>query len=191
MDGLIRSSSARRGRGGVARAALVAVFAVVALVAAPGTASAAGTVTPILDCYQQHSDGSWTVVVGYVNSTGSTQRIPYGYRNAAYPSKFQSVPPTTFKPGTQHGVFTVQVTLSDLYANARWELDGHVLNYLAAGTASSVCPPSAALPADGNGTGPVIALAIAGVVGGIAVQRVRRRAQATADVPAAAERDDA
>jgi hypothetical protein len=66
MDGLPRSSTARRLRAGAGRAAPVAVTAPVGIVASPGTASATGTgtVEPVLDCHEEAADGSRTVVVG-------------------------------------------------------------------------------------------------------------------------------
>jgi hypothetical protein len=187
MDGLPRSSTARRLRRRARRAALIAVIALIGLVASPGAASASGTrtVKPVLNCYKEAADGSWTVVVGYVNSSRKTVDIPRGPDNQAYPSKFASLPPTSFEPGTVNGVFTARVTSSDLHAGARWVLDGYTLDYRAAASSSQVCPASTELPEEGNGTGPAIGLAVAGVVGAVLVHRARKRA------PAAEERDDA
>ena len=187
MDG--RSSMLRRARTGLARATLVAVIALVGLFASPGMASAAATYTvkPVLNCYKENSDGSWTVVVGYVNSSRKTVGIPRGPDNQAYPSKFATLPPTSFKPGTVNGAFTAKVSVSDLYSGARWVLDGYTLDYRAAAGSSAVCPSSTELPEEGNGTGPAIGLAAAGVVGAVLVHRANRRARALA----AASRDDA
>lgn len=175
MHGLPRSSTARRLRARTGRAALVAVIALVGLVASPGLASATGThtVKPVLDCYKENADHSWIVVVGYVNSSRKTVDIPRGPANQAYPSKFASLPPTSFKPGTVRGAFTAVVSLSDLYAGARWVLDGYTLDYRAAATSSQVCPSSTELPAQGNGSGPAIGLAVAAVVGAVLVRRSR------------------
>ena len=181
MDGLPRSSTARRLRARASRGALVAVLALIGLVASPGLASATGgtyTVKPILNCYQENADDSWTVVVGYVNSSRKTVDIPRGPLNQAHPSTFASLPPTSFKPGTVNGAFTAKVSLADLYAGARWVLDGYTLDYRAAAHSSQVCPSSTELPEEGNGTGPAIGLAVAGVVGAVGVQRARRRAPA-------------
>jgi hypothetical protein len=152
----------------------------VASAADTGTSTATGTVKPILDCYKDNGDGSWTAVIGYVNSSGGTRKIPYGSLNMGYPAKFQGLQPTTFKNGTQHGVFVARITASDLWSNARWELDGSVLNYQASFTSSATCPSSTQMPADGNGAGPVIALAVAGAAGAVVVHRVRRRTAAEA-----------
>jgi hypothetical protein len=104
MDGLLRSSRARRLRARASRAAPVVGIAPVGLVASPGTASAADTCT---------------------------------------------------------------------------------LDHRAAASASRVCPASTDLPEEGNGTGPAIGLAAAGVVGAVLVHRARKR------TPTPAGRDDA
>ena len=180
MDGLPRSSTARRLRARAGHAALVAVIGLVGLVALPGTASATGThtVEPVLNCYRENPDGSWTVVVGYVNGSRTTVDIPRGPRNQAFTSTFASLPPTSFRPGTVNGAFTAVVGLADLYAGARWVLDGYTLDYRAAASSSQVCPSSAELPAQGNGLGPAIGLAAAGVVGAVCVLRIRARGTA-------------
>lgn len=180
MDGLSRSSTARRLRARATRAALVAVIALIGLVAVPGVASAAATYTvkPVLNCYKENPDRSWTVVVGYVNSSRTTVSIARGGDNQAFPSKFATLPPTSFKPGTVNGAFTAKVSVSDLYAGARWVLDGYTLDYRAAAGSSSVCPSSTELPAQGNGLGPAIGLAAAGVVGAVWVLRARARGTA-------------
>ena len=57
----------------------ILTLAILALTATfAGTASAAGRVTPILDCYVKNSDGSWTAVFGYDNTTGAEVTIPIG-----------------------------------------------------------------------------------------------------------------
>ena len=176
MPGPPRSSTARRLRARASRGALVAVLALIGLVASPGLASATGgtyTVKPVLNCYQENADDSWTVVVGYVNSSRRTVDIPRGPLNQAYPSKFASLPPTSFRPGTVNGAFTAKVSLADLYAGARWVLDGYTLDYRAAASSSRTCPSSTELPAQGNGLGPAIGLAVAGVVGAVLVRRAR------------------
>ena len=182
MHGPPRSSTARRLHARASRGALVAVLALIGLAASPGMASAAATYTvkPVLNCYKENADDSWTVVVDYVNSSRKTVNIPRGADNQAYPSKFASLPPTSFKPGTVNGAFTAVVSLSDLYAGARWVLDGYTLDYRAAAYSSQVCPSSTELPEEGNGTGPAIGLAVAGVVGAVLVRRARKRALAVA-----------
>ena len=175
MDG--RSSGVRRLHARVARAALVAVIALVGLLALPATASAKGTVVPLLDCVVTNRDGSWTAVFGYRNTSSSTVTIPVGARNKVTPATYGAPQPTTFRPGTHHGTFTVPVTRG---GGPMWHLDG--TNLAARVGSARACPPSTELPEEGNGTGPAIALTAAGLVGGVMVHRANRRARALAAV---------
>jgi hypothetical protein len=168
--------SSRHARGLLLRAALVAVVAVVALVAAPGAASARGTVVPLLDCVVTNEDGSWTAVFGYRNTASSPVSIPTGPRNKVTPATVGSPQPTTFQPGTHRGAFTVPVARG---AGPMWHLDG--TNLAARLGTATACPSSTQMPAEGNGTGTAIALVAAGLVGTVAVQRVRRRVPAGRD----------
>jgi hypothetical protein len=62
-----------------------------------------------------------------------------------------------------------------------WWLDGEFVYWGWAWThdgSAATCPSSTELPEEGNGTGPAIALVAAGLVGGVVVQRARRRALA-------------
>ena len=177
MDDGNGSSTARRGRRGASCAALVAVIALVGLFALPGTASAAWKVEPMLDCHVANADGSRTLVLGYTTNTWGVWRVPHGKKNALSPSRIQGVQPTEFS-GTVHGAFTIRVTAAELSSGARWELEGYVLDFAAAVGSTSPCPSSTELPEEGNGTGPAIALAAAGVVGGVMVHRANRRARA-------------
>jgi hypothetical protein len=195
MDGLSRSSSARRRAGGLARAALVALIATVGLVAVPGTASAAGgdgSITPLLDCLRQNGDGTVTAILGYTNSARNAETIPVGTWNKISPTNYNGPQPTTFASGTKHGAYTVTMTRSEYSGGPSWFLDGKFA-FFGSSWASGVptCPSSTELPEDGNGTGPAIALAFAGVVGAVAVRRVRRRADVEAADSAGAGRDDA
>ena len=166
-------TSWRHTRGLLVRAVLVAVVAVGALVAAPGAASARGTVVPLLDCVLTNGDGSWTAVFGYENTSSSPVRIPTGARNKVTPVTHGTPQPTTFQPGTHRGAFTVTVPRG---AGPMWHLDGTNLT-ARLGTAPA-CPPSTQMPAEGNGTGTAIALVAAGLVGAVCVHRARRRAPA-------------
>jgi hypothetical protein len=157
-----------------ARLAAVAALAAVSLLAVPGTASAYGSVTPLLDCVSQNSNGSFTAVLGYSNTTGRSQTIAYGYNNVITPSKYDRVQPTTFKSGTYHGVFTITVSASDVWSSPGWTLNGDRLDaYDAYGV--SACPPGTQMPSVGNGAGAAIGLLAAGLVGAFMVRRYRRR----------------
>ncbi|WP_222265557.1 hypothetical protein [Modestobacter marinus] len=195
MDGPRRSSRQRRGRARLARAALVAVLALVGLLAVPGTASAApgdGTITPVLDCLRQNPDGTYTAVLGYTNSARSTEPIPVGTWNTISPAKYNGGQPTSFVSGTRHGAFSVTLTKSEYMGGPSWYLDGKFVFFGWAWTNGvTTCPPSTELPEEGNGTGPAIAVAVAGLVGAFAVHRARRRALAGVGAPVRDGGDDA
>jgi hypothetical protein len=191
MNGLNRSTSARRGRGHLPAASVVAVVAAVGLLAAPGTASAAptaastGPVTPLLDCVIKHQNTSgWTAVLGYANSSKGPVSYAVGPDNVLTPAQRNGEQPTRFQAGSHPGDFTVEFQTGN---SVTWTVAGQSVT---ATMYSKTCPSSTELPEDGNGTGPAIALVAAGVVGAVAVQRVRRRASAAAGVPAGAGRDD-
>jgi hypothetical protein len=159
-----------------ARLTAVAGLVALSLLAAPGTASAYGSVTPLLDCVSQNSNGSFTAVLGYRNTTGRSQTIPYGYNNVITPSRYDRVQPTTFKSGTYHGVFTITVSASDVWSSPAWTLSGDRLDaYDAYG--ASACPPGTQMPSVGNGAGAAIGLLAAGAVGAVLIRRHVRRAR--------------
>lgn len=172
------------------RGALPVVVALAALSMTPGEASASsgyGSVTPVLDCVQQNSNGSYTAVVGYSSSYSTTKTIPHGYHNYISPSKYDGPQPTTFKPGTQHGVFALTVSNYDaLYSNPTWYVDGNTLSGWGASLSAS-CPLPTQLPAVGNDTGAGIALLVAGALGVLVVVRLRRRALSALTAPAVSE----
>ncbi len=169
-----RSSTVRQLRSRATRAALVALIVLAGLLALPGTASAKGTVVPLLDCVVANRDGSWTAVFGYQNTASSPVRIPRGPRNKVTLATVGSPQPTTFQPGTHRGAFTVTVPRG---AGPMWHLDG--TNLAARLGTAKACPSSTQMPVEGNGTGAAIALVAAGLVGTVAVQRARRRGGAT------------
>jgi hypothetical protein len=188
MDRPSRSSTARRGSARALHLSLAVGVAAVGLVAVPATASAspAGTVTPVLDCYVDNRDGSWTAVFGYRNTTATPVTIPVGPDNKVTPTTYGTPQPTTFQPGLHHGVFSVTVTRG---AGPMWHLDQD--NLAARRKSASACPSSTELPSEGNGTGPAIALAVAGAVGAVALHRARRRTRTATGLPSPVERDDA
>jgi hypothetical protein len=173
---MVNRGRPQRRRWIAARLAAVGALVAVALLAAPGAASAGtnGTVSPLLDCVTQNSNGSYTAVMGYSNTARNTEHIAYGYNNVISPSTYDRRQPTSFKSGTHHGVFTVTLTASDIWSNPTWTLDGHRLDYTAAYNATS-CPPGTQMPSVGNGAGAAIGLLVAGLVGAFVVRRYRRR----------------
>jgi hypothetical protein len=177
-----RANAGRRARRLAVRVALAAGMVTLSLFGAPGQASAAGTLTPLLDCIVQNSNGTVTAVLGFSNTTGHTVNIKYGDNNVITPSTFDRTQPTHFKAGTRHGVFSVTLTYNDFWSSPSWRLNGHTLDYYDAGHAVT-CPPGTTMPATGNGTGPALALVAAGVVGMLFVRRDVRRARAAASTP--------
>ena len=183
-----RSSTVRRVRARLTRltrAALVAVIALVGLLAAPGAASAApsatatGFVKPVLECIRKNTDGTYTAILGHTNSSKSTIRVPVGTWNTIAPAKANGAQPTSFRPGTVRGAYAVTMTQSEYMGGAYWYLDGSFAYFGWAWTMNGpFCPPSTELPEEGNGTGPAIGLAAAGVVGAVLVHRARKRALA-------------
>ncbi|MCZ2827646.1 hypothetical protein O2W14_02195 [Modestobacter sp. VKM Ac-2986] len=153
---------------------LAGLVAAVALLLGPGTAQAAGTVTPTASCYQPNSDGSVSVLLGYVNNTGVTQTIPYGPGNVISPSRYDRAQPTSFAPGSHPGAFAVTVPASDAWGGS-WTLDGVTLS-----NASVVgqCPAGTSLPADGNGLGMTMVMVGSGLVAAVALVVSRRRGRA-------------
>jgi MYXO-CTERM domain-containing protein len=156
----------RRSRVAAAVLGLVLALAPTAAGAAPGTnRSAPPDVVPLLDCTITHPDGSWTAVFGYDNRTGARVEIPVGPANQVTPSGYGRPQPTTFQPGVRRAVFSVTVTSG---GGPMWHLGR---TNLAARKGTTVCPPSTQMPADGNGTGIVVALVLAGAVGAVVLRR--------------------
>lgn len=170
----VNSSPALR-RVGARVAAGAAAAGLVVLVTPTAASAAVGTATPLLDCYTQNSDGSYTAVLGYSSTYSTTQSIPLGTRNTFSPATYNRSQPTSFQAGTHHAAFTLRVAPADIAGGVTWTLDGHTLDYAAAAYAAGVCAPGTSLPAEGNGTGWTIALVAAGLVGGAAAWRGRSR----------------
>jgi hypothetical protein len=173
MAGTSRKTGSRI-RTGFARLGAIGVIAALTLVFTPGTASAAPSVTPIVDCYRDNGDGTFWVVLGYKNSYPGVKTFT-GSQNQVYPTSIGGQP-TTFYSGTYHGQWTVKLTYSQIFQqDARWVLNGTTLKYSQYVQYATVCPPSTQLPADGNGMGTVMALGAAGVFGAAVLYRSRRR----------------
>jgi hypothetical protein len=188
-DAVARTSTTTgsRIRARLARLAAVGVITALSVLAVPGTASAAGSVAPIVDCYRDNGDGTFWIVLGYDNTTGSSKTYAYGTANQVYPTRLQGQQPATFAKGTVHGAWRVQLTYSEIfYQNARWILNGTTLQYSQYVQYATVCPPSTVLPADGNGIGTAVAVGGAGVVGAFVLVRFRRRLDRLASQPAPA-----
>lgn len=174
----------RRLRSWAGRAAMTVLTAGVALVAAPtpAVAATANDVNPVLDCVAQNPDGTWTAVLGYDNTSILTVTVSVTSLNKIEPGRFKSLLPTIFEPGRHQGVFSVTLRKGE---SATWYLGNDTLSITADG--APACPPSTQMPAEGNGVGPVVGLAAAGVLGAVVIRRMRRRAEAATASPAGPE----
>jgi hypothetical protein len=141
----------------------------------PGRPTARPPVVPLLDCVVTAEDGSYTAVFGYDNRGTTAVGIARGAANKVVPTPLGGSEPTAFQPGVQHAVMAVRVTKG---AAPIWDLDGTHLSVRKAD--ATECTSPTALPATGNGTGPVVALVAAGVLGAVVLHRVERRRSAAA-----------
>jgi hypothetical protein len=160
-----------RGRSIRAGAAALGAVSLLVLSAGPAAAAPADSLTPLVDCIVTNDDGSWTAVLGYVNGGSSTVSIPVGRDNKITPDRAGNVLPTRFEPGRHRGAGSVTV---DRGAGAVWHLGDD--QFKIRSTSAKACPPPTEMPAEGNGTGIVVALGAAGVIGAVFVRGNRRRA---------------
>lgn len=176
MTAVTPRPSGSRIRARLAVLAVVGVIAAIPMVALPDAARAAGTVTPMVDCFRDNGDGTLWVVVGYRNTTGERQNYGYGAKNQVHPSRLQREQPQRFETGTVHGAWRVLLSYDEIFRqDARWVLDGTTLRYADRVQYATVCPPSTVLPVDGNGIGTAVAVVGAGAVGAIVLARFHRR----------------
>ncbi|SDN50738.1 hypothetical protein SAMN05660199_00156 [Klenkia soli] len=185
MSSSTRGARPRAGGRWSARSALVAVLSVVAMALAPGLASAAtapapapaaGTVKPVVNCYTDNKDGTYTAVLGYTNSGSTTREIAVGPANKTDPTAWQSKVPTSFKPGTNNGVASVVLTQAQANGQspASWTLDGTTLNVSNVGNVP-VCTASQ-MPMLANGAALLGGLVAAALVGVVVIRRLQRQA---------------
>jgi hypothetical protein len=157
------------------RAGVAGVVAATAVLAAPGTALAAGTITPLLDCWTV-SGSTTTLVLGYSNTKSKAAVYDVGgSSNHWSPSRYDGPQPDTLEVGTFHGSFAVRMDSADV-PTTTWTLGSTTLDVSDAMAATGSCPPGTALPADGNGTGLALTLVAAGGLGVLALRRGRRLA---------------
>jgi hypothetical protein len=131
-----------------------------------GVASAAPVVvTPSISCYWPNADGSITAVIGYTNSSATTQTYPIGPLNNVSPAPQDRGQPTVFAPGTHTNVWTPTVSSADLAAGADWTLNGYKLSANVGNVPQCAAKP---VPITG-GAGGVIAFAALAVAAGAVV----------------------
>ncbi|QXG77076.1 hypothetical protein KUM42_05995 [Modestobacter sp. L9-4] len=175
-----RRAGAGGGRGvrrTLVRTGVAGLVTATAVVAAPGTALAAGTIAPLLDCWSV-SGTTTTLVLGYSNTKSKAATYDVGgSSNHWTPARYDGPQPDTFEVGTFHGVFRVVMASADV-PTATWTLGSTTLDVGDAKAATAGCPTGTPLPASGNGTGAAVALLAAGGIGALLVRRARRRVTA-------------
>jgi LPXTG-motif cell wall-anchored protein len=154
----------------VAALAVVAVAGSV-LAAKPATATwTSMSGTPSCGCVLRNADNTqYKAVFGYDNPTQYVGRIEAGDNNSVYPKSAGGTPTTDFQPGDHPASFvtgwvdrdtTVAWNVGDKTATADWS--------------KPTCGRQISLPATGNGSGPIVALA-ASLLIAAGVVLVRRR----------------
>lgn len=147
------------------RLSLRAGAVMVALVAASGfsgVAQAASPVQPFVSCYWDNGDGTYTVAVGYTNTTTSTVTYPIGALNFVSPAPENRGQPTVFLPGTHSNVWAPTITQADLAAGADWTLNG--VRVSTSITSISACPTKP-VPISGGVGGVIVFVAVALIIG--------------------------
>ena len=157
-------------------AALVAAIATVLVLNSTPAAATWQTFsgTPTCDCVVQDSKtNTYRAVFGYVSNSSATGKIDAGSNNKVVLSSNSSTDAkvtTRFEPGTHKASFATGWISKD--TQATWKVGG---KNVTAHWNKPTCGRDVSLPAGGNGSGPILALVIAGLVGGgIYLWRKRR-----------------
>ena len=163
---------------GVAGVAVVAalVGSLVLLNTGPAAATwptMAGTTS--CDCIVKNTEtGEYRAVFGYQNTSRSAGKIVRGDNNklevTGGSAKVDGVQTTTFEPGEHRAAFATGWIPKD--AEVTWYVGGKTST---ANWSKPTCGRDVSLPADGNGSGPVVALALSGLIATGAVVLRRRR----------------
>jgi hypothetical protein len=169
------SRVALRGRAG--RLALAAAALLLVAIGGVFVAQQPATATwtslnkaPQCDCVEQSSDGkSYRAVFSYDNETKYTGRIEKGGNNAVFPKQIDGNQTTEF---TAKGKSTFATGWVSNNQDVEWRVGGQTAK---ASSKSKRCDKKVSLPADGNGSGPVLALAVSLLIaGGVVLVRRRR-----------------
>jgi hypothetical protein len=160
-------------------AAVAAVIAGVVLSTGPAAATwqtVNGTAT--CDCVVKNDKGQYKAVFGYDSSSKQSGRIAEGSNNkleltgvnAPSSSKIDGVQTTTFEPGSHRASFATGWISKE--HEVTWAVGGQRVS---ANWNKPTCGRDVSLPADGNGSGPIIALALSGLAAAGAVVLRKRR----------------
>ncbi|WP_436530932.1 hypothetical protein [Actinoplanes sp. HUAS TT8] len=175
----VRSSLRRRGALVATGAAALVVAIAAALMLNTGSAAATWKTlagTPTCDCVLQNSkSGTYRAVFGYTSTAGSAGTIAAGDNNQVLLSgstrSTVADVTTRFEPGTHKATFATGWLSKD--TSATWTVGGKTVT---ANWSKPTCGSDVSLPAGGNGTGPLIALIMAGVIAAFVFWRKRRKA---------------
>ena len=129
-----------------------------------GSAMAAGTVTPTLQCVFHNADGSFTGVFGYTNSSATAVTLPVGGSNTFAPNPADRGQPTVFQPGSHPSTLLVDFTVNNL----AWNLDTHNVH------ATNTSTQCASDPTLGTDLGSVPAIVVLGAMTLLAIPLLRR-----------------
>ncbi len=169
----------RAARLAMAAAALLVVAVTSAVIAAqPATATWTSLSNqPTCDCVEQSQDGkSYRAVFSYQNTDKLTGHIEKGQNNAVYPATASGTQVTEF---TANGTSTFATGWVAKDTEVVWSVGGKTVT---ANMMKTPCDHKISLPADGNGSGPILALAVSLLVTGGVVLVRRRRLKKLTDV---------
>jgi hypothetical protein len=183
-----RRDTALGGRAaGLARAAAAVVGAVLCLLGTAGLSGAAAAAVPqqpvtvTVVCIVPGSNGTYRAVFGYDSPT-TKYNIPVGQSNKLIPSSLNGSQPTKFEIGAHRAAFTTpaisnsQTVTWSVYTSYEFPTSSAT-----ASSASRTCGPEVSLPAEGNGTGPVVIVAVSLVVAFLVLALRRRTATVRAE----------
>ena len=77
---------------------------------------------PFMEGWYANEDGTFSISFGYLNANRDTIRIPLGPDNFIEPAQFDGMQPTTFFPGHQRGLFTVDLPEAMKDTDVWWTL---------------------------------------------------------------------
>jgi hypothetical protein len=176
-------SSLRRRAAIFCVAGVAVVAAIIAGVVLFNTGPAAATWQtmsgePTCDCIRKNDKDEYQAVFGYDSTSKSSGKIARGDNNkleiaglnAGSSTKIDGVQTDTFEPGSHRAAFATSWVPKD--TEVTWAVGG---KQVSANWSKPTCGRDVSLPADGNGSGPIIALALSGLIAAGAVVLRRRR----------------
>jgi hypothetical protein len=75
-----------------------------------------------MEGWYANEDGTFSISFGYLNANEDTLEIPLGPDNFIEPAQFDGMQPTTFSPGHQRGLFTVNLPAAMRDTDVWWTL---------------------------------------------------------------------